>query len=215
MTSTQAEGRPRRQRQVTTANRCTARFGRASGTTDLGVATFDFEDSMMDVNGDGRFNSLDVTALNALLNSTDRDDLQWDFNGNGVIGNDDVQLLGDLIDNGLGSGVFGDADQDGDADCDDLDGINSLFGYELGDAEYRIEPDYDLDGDTDAEDRWRVYHLIEPGDFNADGSINSQDFFDFLACESPSCPHADFNGDGNVNSQDFYDFLAVFYSPNC
>ncbi|MGE3106897.1 MAG: GC-type dockerin domain-anchored protein [Phycisphaerales bacterium] len=49
-----------------------------------------------------------------------------------------------------------------------------------------------------------------PADFNADGSVNSQDFFDFLAAFFAS--DADFNHDGVTNSQDFFDFLAAFFA---
>ncbi len=50
-------------------------------------------------------------------------------------------------------------------------------------------------------------------DFNGDGSVNSQDFFDFLAVFFESDASADFNADLVVNSQDFFDFLAAFFGP--
>jgi hypothetical protein len=51
-----------------------------------------------------------------------------------------------------------------------------------------------------------------PADFNGDGIVNSQDFFDFIGCFfTPGCPLADFNHDGTPNSQDFFDFLVVFF----
>ncbi|MGE3108850.1 MAG: GC-type dockerin domain-anchored protein [Phycisphaerales bacterium] len=49
-------------------------------------------------------------------------------------------------------------------------------------------------------------------DFNADGFVNSQDFFDFLAAFFAAAPSADFNHDTFINSQDFFDFLAAFFS---
>jgi hypothetical protein len=49
-------------------------------------------------------------------------------------------------------------------------------------------------------------------DFNLDGAVNSQDFFDFLSAFFGSAPDADFNRDGAVNSQDFFDFLAAFFA---
>jgi hypothetical protein len=48
-----------------------------------------------------------------------------------------------------------------------------------------------------------------PADFNGDGTVTSQDFFDFLQAFFAS--NADFNRDGVTNSQDFFDFLAAFF----
>jgi hypothetical protein len=51
-----------------------------------------------------------------------------------------------------------------------------------------------------------------PADFNADGVVNSQDFFDFLVAFFAQSPPADFNEDDSINSQDFFDFLTTFFS---
>ncbi len=50
-----------------------------------------------------------------------------------------------------------------------------------------------------------------PADFNRDGSVNSQDYFDFLIAFFDATDNADFNGDGNVNSQDYFDFVTAFF----
>jgi hypothetical protein len=51
-----------------------------------------------------------------------------------------------------------------------------------------------------------------PADFNRDGMVNSQDYFDFLVAFFASDPTADFNNDGMINSQDYFDFLTAFFA---
>jgi len=46
-------------------------------------------------------------------------------------------------------------------------------------------------------------------DWNHSGTVNSQDFFDFIAAFFAN--NADFNMNGQTTSQDFFDFLAAFF----
>ena len=60
----------------------------------------------------------------------------------------------------------------------------------------------------------RVELVYCQSDFNSDGFVNSQDFFDFLTVfvTTPPGSGADFNADGFVNSQDFFDFLTALFN---
>jgi hypothetical protein len=50
-----------------------------------------------------------------------------------------------------------------------------------------------------------------PADFNQDGVLSSQDFFDYLNEFFAGRPAADFNADGVVTSQDFFDYMSAFF----
>lgn len=49
-------------------------------------------------------------------------------------------------------------------------------------------------------------------DINADGVLNSQDFFNFLTAFFAQDMVADFNASGTINSTDYFDFLSAFFS---
>jgi len=49
-------------------------------------------------------------------------------------------------------------------------------------------------------------------DFNRDGVVNSQDFFEYIAAFFSESLLADYHRDGVINSQDVFDFLAAFFT---
>ncbi|MBL8764592.1 MAG: S8 family serine peptidase [Phycisphaerae bacterium] len=51
------------------------------------------------------------------------------------------------------------------------------------------------------------------GDYNADGSVDDFDLFDFLNVFFANSPRADFNGDTAVDDFDLFDFLNAFFGP--
>jgi len=50
------------------------------------------------------------------------------------------------------------------------------------------------------------------GDFNTDGAVTSQDFFDFLVEFYEGSPAADVDRSGDVTSADFFAFLSAFFA---
>jgi hypothetical protein len=85
-----------------------------------------------------------------------------------------------------------------DADRAPVDSLATLTPYQPGDPT-------SFDGVTLAPS------AACPADWNHSGTVDSQDFFDFLTAFFAS--NADFNSDGVTNSQDFFDFLGAFFAP--
>jgi len=188
-----------------------------AGVVPLKYMLLDADDSALDVNTDGRFTQDDVDALNAVVGTSDATDpsytTYWDYDQDGEIAAADVAVLQGLIVAELGSGVLGDYDQDGDADCDDLSAMGSGWNYTIGDSNYRVEIDADLDGDNDSTDYDAVYDILQPADINDDGLVNTQDMTAYLILYAALDPAADLNGDGIVNTQDFVLFLNFWNNP--
>jgi len=185
--------------------------GAMTGTADTTGMTF--ADADFDANGDGRFNAPDIPALVSLLGTQDPDVIsRWDFNRDGVFDQTDIDFVQALVDEGLDSGIFGDADRDGVVRCDDRDALLANLGASLCGAGYNISLDQDLDGDNDAADL-DALDAIPPsplGDLNHDGIVNSNDISAILNLFGSNDPEGDLNGDGVVNSADISFILSNF-----
>ncbi len=176
------------------------------GVFEFRVVTVMFGPDELDITGDGRFNILDAYALEAELSSTDPDLLErFDFNSSGDIDMFDVSILHALIDCGLDHGILGDLNGDGVLDCDDFDLLPASPNYVIGDSNYMIQLDADLNGTNDATDRAIVYAILQPADWNNDGVVDfydNQAYFNDYAAQDP---RADLNND---NTWDFFDVQA-------
>ncbi len=196
-----------------------------AGEHSSSMRTWSYSDQAFDVTGylrrdnEGRFNQADVDALADLVTSDPNLAARWDVDGDGVATAADVALLQTLVDLHLDSGFFGDVDRDGTPDCERA--VLLLFGHHLGEAEYRIELDWDLDGDNDDTDLQALVWTFCPpcpGDMNWDGRITFADidwFVAALAGES-SWTHwpyqwraADCDLDGWVTFADIDPFVAL------
>lgn len=195
-----------------------------------------FNDALYDVTGylaqdtEGRFNQADVTALNGQLGSTVPGLLaRYDQNGDGTIDADDVAYLQRLVDLELDSGVFGDVNRDGEADCDDLQALLAAEGAELGDAAYEVTLDYDLDGVIDEADIAQLREnvcVFKRGDMNCDGNVNFADINPMVAAIQgkavyqaayPDCwwLNGDLNCDWAVNFADATLMVSCIQNAGC
>ncbi|MFB3431257.1 MAG: GC-type dockerin domain-anchored protein [Phycisphaerales bacterium] len=175
--------------------------------------------SHFDMDDDGRVNDLDVAALTNILPHTvtgPNDPLRiFDFDGNGMVASDDLSIYESLVD-ALNQGVAGDASGDGLTNCDDLAGVLAhQFDPAVGacNPAYRIEFDWDLDGDNDADDRLQILRAIQPADYNGDGLLTFFDISAFLDEYNNQTPDGDFNGDGLWNFFDVDAFLVQYNNP--
>jgi len=177
----------------------------------------EFDDTTYDVNGDGRFNQGDVDELPQFLGSTtDRDLGLFDIDGDMAITMEDLSLFQAMIDSGLGAGQFGDGNGDCVPSCEELAYVAGVVDSELCDEPYRIEYDYDLDGDIGSDDLAQLMALARPrGDLDGDGIVGAGDNGIVLSAWGSDDPLADIDGSGAVGSEDLGFILATWGQTSC
>ena len=187
-----------------------------TGTPIFVMRAFDFADHDLDLTGDGRFSQADVDSLEALIGSIDPAVLAaFDISGNGTIDQPDVDAFQGLIDCALGSGVFGDVNGNDLIDCNDWDAADPwpTTSVGLGQSNYVVELDVDLNGILDSSDRIAFEALFAgvpnpcscPGDVNRDGSVGLPDLNIILSNFGTTVQpftDGDLDGDGSVNLAD-------------
>ncbi len=202
------------------------RVGIGSGTLTVENRYLDFVDAELDLTSDGRFSQEDVDELSLLIGSMDSGLLAtFDFDEDGVIGQPDVDVLQGLIDCGLGSGIFGDMNGDGLIRCADWDAATPwpTINVNLGEANYVVELDLNLDGTLDTAEQAAFEALFAgvpnpcscPGDANGSNNVDLADLqivqFNFGQFVTPFTS-GDVTGDGVVNLADLQIVLFSFGS---
>lgn len=175
-----------------------------------------------DLNGDGRFNSLDYTIIANLIGTSDPVLLAiCDIDNNGQITNFDVSFFGAML-LIADDGIFGDMNGNGRVDCNDSSTAPGAFSSNITNTSYRFELDFDLDGDNDSVDQaaFAALTFIDI-DFNNDGVFPSDDdVTDFFAVLSgapcASCDSIDINGDEVFpQDEDVILFFAALSGGGC
>ena len=128
----------------------------------------------------------------------------------------------------------GDLDNDRDVDAGDFGIFLGTFGRHFGQRQYRPDCDYDADGAVTLADYqvWLGHYRAfvgsvsadppvgMPGDLNADGRIDLDDFASLQECFPAPGERAfacvvtfDYNGDRKVDLSDFAEFASAFTGP--
>jgi|GEM_PF-2863798 len=184
-----------------------------------GLELYQVSDAGADFDGDGRFGSTDIAVLTGLIGQAWPNNLaaRFDLDQDGIVDADEVAYMQHLLDIGLGAGNFGDLNRDGVTDCDDFALIPSgAFSATLGDADYRIELDLNLDGDVDDAEHLEFNKAVHHADFDLDGFVDGFDYDAFIdAFTLGTLPDADWNRDGFVDGFDYDDFDVDFTTAGC
>lgn len=160
------------------------------------------------VNDDGTFRALGFLDDVGFDPSTGSASLVFDDVFNGLI--DEVEVdykIKSILASELASG---DVDGDGTVCGNDRVAFMAALGSSIGDENYNIRADFNLDGHVDLDDLAHLNTIGCTADFDCDGDLTIFDqtaFANLFAAEDPA---ADFDGDGLFTVFDFTAFGNVF-----
>lgn len=216
-------------------------IGGQVGGNDISLRLFAFDDGELDVNGDLRFNVADASTLQQIVTLAPSHPAyiaalaRWDFDNNSAITAADVDVLGGLVNIQVDSGVFGDVDRNGSADCTSISTHHQRVSSTLGLTNFEIELDFDLDGEIEQSD-WQRFigsgssqangPCFVRGDMDCSGHVSVGDNGPFtLALTNPTSyattfPYCDrlrgdMNGDGQLTVGDIGLFTQCVSSGGC
>lgn len=188
----------------------------ASQPVSLDVVGVSLVDENLDVDGDGRPASADISALQAVVGTSAATDPTYgphDVDADGVITQNDVDVLDLIIEVVANAKQYQDVNDDGAVSCSDLPVVIPSSGSVVSDADYEVAVDEDLDGTITLEERREFLLDLQPADANLNGSIDSSDYFAWVNAFGVGDPAADANRNGTVDSSDYFAWVSAFNSP--
>lgn len=208
---------------------CHGQFGTAGATYNSGTDTWaipslfapcpgrmiplTYTDASYDLDGDDRFSSADVAIAGTYIGYAPPSSHPLvDIDQDGTVEQEDIDVLTLLATQEFSSGLFGDINADGVVNCDDsTTGLSN--GALIGDLDYAIGADLDLDGElTQVEIDAVTCAIIHP-DVNDDGNVDQGDIDEYIDQLAGSGAR-DLNCDGNTN-QDDLDLLIDIVAGGC
>lgn len=191
----------------------------ANQSVNLDIILVRVEDSRLDVNFDGRPNGDDGAELDSVVGTASAFDPDYtnyyDYDRDGEITGQDVVIHALILNAGADAGFVNDTDGSGVVDCDDLPILIPSVGAVIGDADYYVQVDRDLDGAVSLEERREFLLDLQPADANLDGIVQANDFSAWIAAFNLNDSAADASRDGSVNANDFSAWIAAFNTGGC
>jgi hypothetical protein len=181
-----------------------------AGAVNVTARSLSFVECDHDVDGDGRLSCVDLVRVQELVLAGGQPyDVHADVVRDGIIDSVDAAVFSALVDSRVVSGLSGDADFSCSRTCNDLILFDAAAPAMIGQPEYSLSLDSDLDGDLDSTDRATL--LTGIGDLNLSGAVDFGDVTTVLKnWGSCSGCTADFDFDGVVGFADLTHILANF-----